>query len=183
MDRDSLAAALACKRLSKTDLAPDEPCFLYVFTRADHRAIKVGVARDALARMAFVGHPIDPAASFVSHGSREACFRAESVMHAILAAHQLPSFGTSGGTEWFDAACRGRALEILAFLAPDFGLGRLEPLTQAVPTASRAIERDGVVIGYLRAWESGRIVLDITVADPAERERHLEALKRKFGME
>lgn len=41
----------------------------------------------------------------------------------------------------------------------------------------------GAEIGTLKDWDSGRIVLDITVANPAEREQHLEALKRQFGVE
>ncbi|MBL4953398.1 hypothetical protein JK635_14410, partial [Neobacillus sp. YIM B02564] len=35
-------------------------------------------------------------------------------------------------------------------------------------------------IGFIKEWDSGRVALDINLADPKEREALVEELKRRF---
>lgn len=57
------------------------------------------------------------------------------------------------------------------------------PKPQKAMSRQHKIRNNGNEVGTLKDWDSGRIVLDITVADPAERERHLGALRQQFGVE
>lgn len=44
------------------------------------------------------------------------------------------------------------------------------------------IQHGGQSIGFVKSWDSGRVALDVTIADPAERNEVLELLKSRFGI-
>ncbi len=44
------------------------------------------------------------------------------------------------------------------------------------------IQHDGQSIGFVKSWDSGRVALDVTIADPTERNEILELLKNRFGI-
>lgn len=44
------------------------------------------------------------------------------------------------------------------------------------------IQREGAVIGTLKVWDSGRVMLDVVLPESEEREGVLADLKRKFGV-
>jgi ParB family chromosome partitioning protein len=37
-------------------------------------------------------------------------------------------------------------------------------------------------IGFIKEWDSGRVALDVTLADPKERDALVEELKRRFHL-
>ena len=62
---------------------------------------------------------------------------------------------------------------------------RLEnPKTRKVKETSRQykINRGGQSIGFVKAWDSGRVALDVVISDPAERNEVLDILKSRFGI-
>ena len=62
---------------------------------------------------------------------------------------------------------------------------RLEnPKTRKTKETSRQykILREGKSIGFVKAWDSGRVALDVVIPDPAERNEVLENLKSRFGI-
>jgi len=44
------------------------------------------------------------------------------------------------------------------------------------------IQRDGAVIGSLKVWDSGRVMLDVVIGNTPERDEVLAELKRRFGV-
>jgi ParB family transcriptional regulator, chromosome partitioning protein len=44
------------------------------------------------------------------------------------------------------------------------------------------IVSDGAVIGTIKDWDSGKVVLEVTLADPADRAKLLDTLKDRFGI-
>ena len=44
------------------------------------------------------------------------------------------------------------------------------------------IMSDGAVIGTIKDWDSGKVVLEVTLADPSDRAKLLETLKERFGV-
>ena len=63
--------------------------------------------------------------------------------------------------------------------------GRLEhPKTRKTKETSRQykINRSGQSIGFVKAWDSGRVALDVVITDPGERNDILEVLKARFGI-
>lgn len=45
------------------------------------------------------------------------------------------------------------------------------------------IQRDGVVLGSIKVWDSGRVMMDAVLPDSGERENILAELKKQFGIE
>jgi ParB family chromosome partitioning protein len=41
---------------------------------------------------------------------------------------------------------------------------------------------DGQQIGYIKDWDSGRVMLEVTIDDPVTREQFLDELKKRFGL-
>jgi ParB family transcriptional regulator, chromosome partitioning protein len=44
------------------------------------------------------------------------------------------------------------------------------------------IVKDETEIGSVKVWDSGRVVLDVVVHDPSEREQVLGEIKSRFGI-
>lgn len=108
-------------------MAEADLCHLYLLAHAKEPAIKIGVANDVFARAAALSQSIDFGGSYVAKGEREACYRAEKVLHKLLVKHRLPAMAGDGGTEWFGNACKDRALELLSALSEDLGVGAPQP--------------------------------------------------------
>ncbi len=58
------------------------------------------------------------------------------------------------------------------------------PKTRKTKETSRQykIHRSGESIGFVKAWDSGRVALDVVISDPTERNEVLEILKSRFGI-
>lgn len=59
---------------------------------------------------------------------------------------------------------------------------RTEPARRREVSRQWRIERDGVRVGTIRERDSGRIVLDVVMADASERARLLAELRKRFGL-
>jgi hypothetical protein len=162
--------------IRKANIAPQELCHLYLLVNVPQTAIKIGVAADVHSRILGLGQPIEISKSHVLSGTRDACFRAEGVMHTLLWRYRLPATACSGGSEWFDASCAPRALEILEQLAADMELSEPAPC-QTKPARVSQIRRRGVV-GTIMEWDNGRVTVDLVFDDPAKQEACIASMKQ-----
>lgn len=108
-------------------MADERDCLLYLLAHKTEPLIKIGVANNVFARASALAEPLDFSTSFVASGSREACYRAEKVLHKLLDRHRAPPRSGDGGTEWFDDACSVRAMELLTVLSEDLGISPPQP--------------------------------------------------------
>ena len=155
-----------------------EECYLYMFLHADESAIKIGVANNIIQRAAAIPHEILFDRSLMAAGSRDACYRAEGVMHRLLQRYRLDRLDGSGGTEWFSADCRAKAEQLFEVLREEIGIGRLEackvkkrPPTKAHkvttedPGEDEALKNEIAVSEVVRAIVAARPYMEIIVSD------------------
>lgn len=167
--------------IRKADIEPQQLCHLYLLLNAPKTAIKIGVAADVHSRLLGLGQPIEISKSYVLSGARDACFRAEGVMHTLLWRYRLPATACSGGSEWFDASCAPRALEILQQLAADMELSEPAPCETKLARVSQ-IRRRGMV-ATIKEWGTGRITMDLMIEDASKREALVASFKAQLGVD
>ncbi|NHV25937.1 GIY-YIG nuclease family protein [Burkholderia sp. D-99] len=104
---------------------PSQSCYLYMLAHADGSVFKIGIAHDIPARATAFSQRVDYAKSWAAKGTREACYRAEGVLHRLLHRFRRRLNG-DGGTEWFSMECSDRALALFDALREDIGIGQLK---------------------------------------------------------
>lgn len=166
--------------IRKAEASAEQTCFLYLLLHVNERAFKVGVASNVHARILDIGHPISASESYVLHGTRAECFRAEGVIHKLLWRYRLAAEDLSGGSEWFDAVCKPRALEILNFLAADFDLSKPMPLPFQPPRIYKLRGCNG--FATVTEWDDRRLTIDVTIRDAARRETYIANIKQQFDI-
>ena len=109
----------------------------------------------------------------------------DPAVFALSALYELAQFET--------AAPPGASLELARQIkAGDAGRKEVQearaklehPKTRKTKETSRQykINRSGQSIGFVKAWDSGRVALDVVISDPTERNEVLEILKTRFGI-
>jgi hypothetical protein len=154
-------------------------CYLYVLLHSDETAIKIGVAKDILQRTLSIPHEILFDRSLMAAGSRDACYRAEGVLHRLLQRHRLDRLDGSGGTEWFSADCRDKAELLFETLREELGMGPLgacqvkkrEPEKQVRSRNKDHRSRDALrknlrsIYELERAFKMAKGAMDLSVRD------------------
>lgn len=104
----------------------------------------------------------------------------------ISVAYELALFGKVGTLEATIDIAKAVVAEEMSRKAIQEARQRVEkpqsPRKQKETSRAYKINRDGKEIGSLKTWDSGKVSLEVTLADPATRHELVTELQKRFGL-
>ncbi|MEW9581386.1 GIY-YIG nuclease family protein [Paraburkholderia sp. DGU8] len=143
-----------------------EACVLYLLMHAEAPVIKIGISQDVLHRCATIPHKIRFGRSFVARGKRDACRRAERILHHMLRQYRVDGLDGPGFSEWFTANALEQAKNLFTTFCIELGMTLLEPcpMPTSASGASTFARSPGPVLSNLMLPARARNIAETTAA-------------------